>query len=321
MAAITAARITNLHERIKLILGTGAGQNGYGELVSSSPVSNQTGVIIADDINNIYKDMISARVHQVGFGNQAIAEVIQNLNVVAEEASFFVNDQGQTSADADGMLKGIADFESLMDDIETDKFLIHPSQAVIEPAITNRIITPWNGVRTHEIRVTFTDADQRRHFFNSGGQIRFSASNTGSIGSKGKDWALLLNAIKTVSFNYNSTSGTGTGSGTSTGNYNLTTSWQVIFQRIGVGSFSSIYNGNRYTIEARVAGPEPSQPSFNPLAANIISFRITLDDRAVDGRIDNNVDGSLTSTVQQFRAESNAVSVAAPSYFNQSSLA
>jgi hypothetical protein len=51
-----------------------------------------------------------------------IAEVIQNLNVVAEETSFFVNDAGVTTVDENGAKKGIVDFESLMTQIEADKF-------------------------------------------------------------------------------------------------------------------------------------------------------------------------------------------------------
>ena len=40
MADITAARINNLQSSIELILGSGSGENGYGQSVSSAPVNN-----------------------------------------------------------------------------------------------------------------------------------------------------------------------------------------------------------------------------------------------------------------------------------------
>ena len=49
MAEITAARINNLQSRIELILGNGAGQNGYGQSLSSDQVSNASDVITAED--------------------------------------------------------------------------------------------------------------------------------------------------------------------------------------------------------------------------------------------------------------------------------
>jgi hypothetical protein len=65
MAEITAARINNLQSSIALILGSGSGQNGYGQTVTSASVNNTGDVIEAADINAIYADILAARVHQV----------------------------------------------------------------------------------------------------------------------------------------------------------------------------------------------------------------------------------------------------------------
>ena len=326
MAEITAARITNLHERIKLILGSGAGPNGYGQIVESNPVSNQGAFILAEDINSIYRDMINVRTHQIGIGSSEIAQVLQNRNVIADDTSFFVNDNGEQSVDnilfdtdgnqvtdpLAGTLKGISDFERLMTSIEADKFLIDiATQGTLESSITDRLTLPWNGIRTQELSVTFADADHRRHFFNTGGEIRFSASITGAVVPKGLDWAALLSSIGTVSFSYSTTTSTGAGSGSLIGNYDLTTAYQQIFQKIGSGTINSIYNGNIYTIRAR----------FSALNPNVIVFKIEFNDIAADNNVDNTVDGRLDSVIQQLRADSVNVSVASPSYFNQSTLA
>jgi len=310
MSIIDAARFNNLQSRIELVLGNGAGQNGYGQTISSSNVILGGSLDVeAADINNIYTDMLNARVHQVGPNDLSIAQMIQNRNVVAEDTSFFVDDNGNTTADPDGAKKGIADFEDLMTNIETDKFLVHSSQATLESAINSVRTTNWNGLIYHEVVVTFADEDERRHFFNTGGQIRFTAQNTLASTAKGLDWAALCSEIGTVVFNYDTTTSTGDGSGSSIGNYDLDGSLQNIYQKVGAGTYSGIYAGNLYTIKARIDGN------------NRIVFRIEFNDVVTDPAIDNNVDGRLESVVQIYRATGSYVSVNAPSYFNQNTLA
>lgn len=310
MTIINAARFNNLQSRIELIFGNGAGQNGYGQTLASANVtSDGSQEVEASDINNIYTDMLNARVHQIGPNDLSIAQIIQDSNVVAENESFFVDDNGNTTADPEGAKKGIADFEDLMTTIETDKFVVHSSQAVLESSINSVRTTAWNGLIYHEIIATFDDEDSRRHFFNTGGQIRFNAANTLASTAKGLDWAELCSEIGTVIFNYDSTVSTGDGSGSAIGNYDLDGSLQIIYQKVGAGSYSGIYAGNLYTIKARTDGN------------NRIVFRIEFNDVVVDPDIDNNVDGRLESTVQHYRATGSYVSVEAPSYFNQKTLA
>jgi hypothetical protein len=310
MAEITAARLNNLQSRIELILGNGAGQNGYGQLIASANVLNDGNDIISgDDLNNIYADMIRARIHQVGPGDIEIAEVVKDLNIIAEETSFFVNDAGATIVDAEGVKKGIADFERLMTRIEADKFLVHTSQAAIEPKITSVRTSAWNGLIFHEVQVNFTSEDNRRHFFNTGGEIWIQTSNNGAITPKGLDWAQLCNEIGTVKFSANSTISTGSGGvSNSIGNYNLTSASQQIYQKVGSGNNSGIYAGNLYTIRARLDGPLR------------ITFRIEFNDVAFVGSVDNNVDGRLESKITQYRAVGNFVEVSSPSYFNATTL-
>lgn len=303
MSEISAARLNNLQARIELILGNGAGQSGYGQELLSYPVSKIDGsVISAQDINSIYADMVKARIHQIGTEPSEIAEIVSDLNAIAEETSFFINDEGITVVDPDGSKKGILDYERLMTQIETDKFLAHSSQVDLEAGITSTRSTQWNGIVFHEVTVNFNNSDHRRHFFNSGGSIRLSANNSGAIGSKGKDWSQLLSQIGTVTFNYNSTFPTSSGIGSAIGNFGLTSSYQTIFTKIGGGTYSGVYAGNVYTIKARET------------SSSAIQFRIEFNDIVTDPIIDNNVDGRLDSTIQHVRANSSAVSVPAPTY-------
>jgi|TARA_B110000967_G_C18849803_1_gene544005 hypothetical protein len=307
MADITAARINNLQSSIALILGSGSGQNGYGQTVTSIPVNNTGDVVDAADMNAIYADILKARVHQVGAGDVGIAEVVQNLNTVAETTSSFVSDAGVTTSDPDGFKKGIVAFETLMTQVQADKAVMHPSQVALEPGISSARSSAWNGLLTHEITVTFDDAAHKRYFFNTGGEIRVSANNTGASTPKGLDWNQLCSQVGTIKFAAETTTST-TGGGTSIGNYGLTSAFQDIYQKVGSGTYSAVYAGNIYTVKAR-----------SDIDTRII-FRIEFNDIVIDNNVDNNVDGRLESIIQHYRA-SGDVSVVAPTYFNTSALA
>ena len=302
MADITAARINNLQSSIALILGSGSGQNGYGQAVTSQAVNNTGDIATAADMNAIYADILTARVHQVGAGDIGIAEVVQNLNVISEDTSFNVDEFGVTTADPTGFKKGIADFETLMTQVQTDKAVLHSSQAALEPAIASARSSTWNGLLYHEVTVTFSSVNARRFFFNTGSELRISANNTGASTPKGLDWNQLCTQAGTIKFSANTKTST-TGGGTAIGNYDLTPAYQNIYQKIGSGTYSAVYAGNIYTVKAK-----------SDLDTRI-TFRIEFNDVVFDNNVDNNVDGTLTSTLQHYRANGD-VTVPAPAYYN-----
>ena len=315
MADITAARINNLQSSIALILGSGSGQNGYGQTVTSSPVNNTGDVIEAADMNAIYTDILKARVHQVGPGDSSIAQVIQNENIVAENTSSYYLDQvdvvgnrpAGASEDPDGFKKGVVDFETLMTQVQADKAILHSSQATLEPAISSARSSNWNGLLAHEAVVTFSSSEEKRFFFNTGGEIRISANNTSASTAKGLDWTLLSSQVGTIKFSAEATVSS-SGGGSSIGNYDLTSAFQNIYQKIGSGTNQGVYAGNIYTVKAR-----------SDIDTRII-FRIEFNDVAFVGNIDNNVDGRLESVLQHYRANGDVTAVA-PTYFNTTTLA
>ena len=307
MADITASRINNLQSSIALVLGTGSGQTGYGQTVTSVPVNNTGDIVEAADMNAIYTDILKARVHQVGAGDIGISQVIQNLNIVAENTSNFISDSGVVTTDPDGFKKGIEDFENLMSTVIADKAIIDATQADLEPGITSVRSSTWNGLIYHEIQVTFSSVDAKRFFFNAGGEIRLSANNTSASTPKGLDWNQLCSQVGTIKFSAENTVST-SGGGSSIGNYDLTGSFQNIYQKIGSGTYSAIYAGNIYTVKAR-----------SDIDTRII-FRIEFNDIVFDNNVDNNVDGRLESVIQHYRANGEVVTLA-PSYFNSNELA
>jgi hypothetical protein len=327
MTEINAERINLLFERINLILGNGAGQNGYGQgqgagygsEIASYPVSNTIGgnapiTISAADVNSLFTDMVRCRIHQIGTEPTEIAEIVKDLNIVGLNSSFFVDDQGTVTTDPEGDKKGIVDYENLMTQIEADKFLAHPSQMSIEPGITSFRTTRWNGVIQHEFTVSFRNDNHRRHFFNTGGDIRISTALTYTgPEAKTKDWQIMLSNIGTVRFTYNSTSSTGSGdSAASIGNYQLTSLYQRIFTKLrggGVYSPQNVYSDNSYSIDVRAVDDRQ------------IRFKVSFADDNV-GRIDEDVKGQLESNVRIFRATgiASGVRVPAPTFFNNISL-
>jgi hypothetical protein len=290
---ITAARYNNIQARIATVMGTGSGSDGYGQTLTSSTVSVGS-TVTALHMQNLYDDMFAARVHQTGTAPTQIADMVVG-NTIGE------ND----SENPNGTAKGYTDFEGLLPSIEGDKFLLHPSQASVEAAITSSRTTDWNGVITHEFTVTFASENDRRYFFNAGGEIRFSAALTNAVGSKDTDWATLLANMGTIKFNYTETSATGTGTGSAIGNYDLTATYQQIF----IKDSSGVYAENDYNINAR--SPTTTTLQFR------IQFR---DDDAGDPDVDESITGDITSTIQQLRPSGLYVNVTSPSYANNTTL-
>lgn len=100
-------------------------------------------------------------------------------------------------------------------------------------------------------RYTFSDFNEARYFFNSGGALDFSGTISGYTTGWGYD-GQGINAIFTtmgnIYMNYTLTTQTGSGGSTTTiGYYDLTTTYQQIFQQAGTGAYSNAY----VTLEAR----------------------------------------------------------------------
>jgi hypothetical protein len=299
---ITAARYNNLQSRIATIFGNGSGSDGYGQtLESAQALTNAT--VTARDMQGLYLDMSRARTHQTG----VVPTSIENINI----GDLIIDDDTSPYTE-----KAVSAFESLMLSIEADRFLIDDSQASLTAGITSTRTTGWSGNLQHEIEVTFSTDDAARHFFNSGGALRFYSTLSGGTELKTDDWRIILNNAGTVQFKHNQTASSGTGTAFAIGFYNLTTTYQVIFEKVG-SDVNAAYAENRYTIAAKKQN--------NSIIKFLISFRdedtgdspvIPVPPGGTPGGIDESVDGTLQSIVQVFRATGTSVEVDAPALFN-----
>lgn len=249
---ILASRFNDIRNNVDKILGTTQSSDptyGYGQtLTDGNVVGSRTSLVNADKITaqqykDLYLDLIRIRIHQLGAASVSVQP-------------FVIGDYetNTTSTDKIEEVYAIA-LEGLAADIDTDRFLIDTgTQADAEPlfnSVGNPIVSvrpastgSWNGERNHIFDVEFDSAESRRHFFNSGGQIRCTAT-VDYAGSQLKtvDWQSAMDAMGTVSFTANSSfSNAGVGIPRSIGNYQLTGSYQAAYrQDVGANYTNSFY--------------------------------------------------------------------------------
>jgi hypothetical protein len=105
----------------------------------------------------------------------------------------------------------------------------------------------WNSVISCTITAQWTTAAAARYFFNSGGEIRFSSSLTGSTANAQTiSWTTLLSGSGTKAFGGNKP-GTGTSPSDNTNFYRLTNAYSVWTSSSGSGAYTS----NVWRIQAR----------------------------------------------------------------------
>jgi len=281
---ILASDFNAIQSIIATVLGSGSGTLGYGQTVTSSQVSVGQKITAAQWIA-LRNDLLAARQHQTGN-----------------------NESGNLTLPSTGILVKYSDWNAYYQFaqlVQTNALVQPPSgQASLVTLSSSQRTTAWNGTINHTVTLNFSSNSNARYYFNSGSNIQFSASltNIPADGSqaKGNDWATLLNNMGTITMNYNSTTNTGSGTpASSVGFYQLTTSPQTLFTK---ATSSPTYTPNQYDIYAQVDG-----------TGSIITFTISFQDLSGQPNApwgtDENVEGTLTSTVQGYYASGSNVTV------------
>lgn len=282
----------------------------YDQTLNSVAVVGGSDPAVSDtveevDMELLYLDINKAYVHQTGSLHPDIA-LVSAGNTVGADTSFNVNTAtGAKIAITDGTKMGYNDYIGAITDIsnhngETDGFAA--SSFSLATALTSTRTTNWGGAGQiqsvyHVFDIEFLNANHRNFFFQTGGEIRFDASLTGTSGAKGTDWASLLSAMGTVKLDKWRTSASSGTPAANSGYDDLTNSYQTIFTKTGSG----VYADNDYTIEARRSGTN-------------LRFRVTFNDGdvgtggqgigGVNDPIDETVTGTLTHNANTFTADS-----------------
>jgi hypothetical protein len=293
MSVVTATRYNAIQTKIANVLGTGSGDKGYGQALTSTQESAGT-VINATHLNNLHADINKAIFHQTN-GNTSAINTLAAGDIIEET-------NGTTK-------KGWAQYEAEATVAESNRLTANASNMTTTSKLTIQRTTAWGG-SPDSINATWTvgfaSADAKRNYFNAGGEVRIASALSGGSGSKGTSWANLLSAVGTVKFGRTATTSTGSGDETSVGNVDMSGSHQQIFQH-DVGS--GVYGENDFNITAR--------DNNTTTLEFIITFN---DDDAGDqtgtgGPVDENVGGTLTVTVSSFRATNAAGAVIADPTF------
>ncbi len=282
---VTASKYNEIQSRVEQVFGIGSGQFGYGQTLLSNQLVASA---VVDDIHmsRLKTDLAKTFAHQTGT-NPTLTDVIESQNIT------------------DSVYTQYADVSTT---VIANKFNIYElTQADVEVKLTSARNSIWGvndgaPIITHNFKVVFDDANHRRYFFNSGGQIIFNATLVSGTGAKFDEWVGMLNTT-IIKFEHNNTLDQNNSVLTTIGNYDLTSDYQIIATRQGTGSYSE----NRYQVLARQTSD------------SVLQFKVEFNDADTGGSAegffgDESVSGTLTSSISQRRATGSNVLVETPAY-------
>lgn len=231
---IFKADYNNIRNKVVGVLGTGAGNSGYGQPVRSAAVSESDKVTI-NEWGNLYYDIVNCYVHQTGAAPGTPSSAVENATITyrSTQPNYQYDDYANV--------------------IVANKFTVAGSQSFTTAYGTTSRTWPgiygsyWNSVISCTVTAQFTTAAAARYFFNSGGEIRFSSSLSGSAANAQTiSWTTLLSGSGTKAFGGNKP-GTGTSPSDNTNFYRLTNAYSVWTSSSGSGA----YTANVWRIQAR----------------------------------------------------------------------
>lgn len=290
---IGAVDYVTIQNKAQLILGTGTGSRGYGQTVQSSDVftGNQ---ITKEQWDLLRYDIVNIRYHQDG-----ILPSIITVNV----------------GDVIGYGAGSpnSNYDTLMDAAIANRFRVSPSTSILTSKATATYSSSWSSSATFELTVTFSDSNDARYFFNSGGKIRFTVTiSGGSSTAQQNAWVNVLNTAGTQSF--------GADTHPIFNFYTLTNTYQTYFQQ----SLSTPYSANNFKLEVKSDVADNSSGTATTLYIKGTLLDSYTDPIPVSGSPSSfppgdAVDGTLTVHVEELKATgaltpSGTFSITSPSY-------
>lgn len=240
---MTAADWNALIATINGVIGTGSGDKGYVQTELSTV--NVGDPVLASQMNAVIAALNVAADHQnssivMPTGTQSIGDRADAFDGVAPAGGWSID--GSTTA---------YDVNAAATTIDTNYGNVDVTdQTLGTSSNTTARSSSWSNTIDQTLRFTFSDNDEARQFFNTGGQIRLTYSHpTGT--AHDNDWNdVLANGVGEVTFEKNTTTRAGDqGSAQTIGWYQLTTAYQNIYTGTNIGG--SPYTNNDVTIQAR----------------------------------------------------------------------
>lgn len=274
MSKIVSADYNNVRNSMLALLGTGSGDQGYGQTPISSAVS------AGAKVREIQWDQLRQDIQRIA-DHQGTAVTLTDVTTTTKIRSTIATQYQNV----------------ITNSLVPNRFNLAAGQFSDEALTSSSRSAAWNSVIVHEFNVNFGSFNNARFFFNAGGSIRIRPSFSKSVNDPiNNDWETLISGVGWLSMDYTNFTGS------SIGYYDLTTSLQQVYTRTG-GSQRVTYNVNDYTIFAsRSAG------------GDIVFFRVEFrDDKGANPNFDESVQGNITNEVRMYRPSGSNVNVSAPS--------
>lgn len=268
-----------------LVLGTG--DFGYGQTPAILQVS-PTDIITASQWTALFDAMNACAVHQ-GVSMGIVPTSITSGSVIVA-------------------ITGGSGVDSVINALRASRLSINLAQANVTTNGTKLLesrTADWTNTITHEFDVVFGSTNEARYFFNSGGEVRWSAEYTPGIPDEGNeeiDWQSNILDIGTLKFGADFATADA-GAQTGIGYYELTTTYQTILSKsiAGTGVYSSFYYTSE-EVRVEVRAQDSSQST--------IRFRVSF---ISDPAADRVLNGTLNSYVDQLRSVG-TITVTEPAY-------
>jgi len=288
---IFAAQYVTIQDKAQSLMGTGSETRGYGQTVQSADVFSGNAITKAQwDL--LRYDIVNIRVHQTG--------TLPNIATIA------VGDPIGYGASSPN-----TNYDSLLEIATSNRFFIDASQSVVTAKTSATYTSAWSTSLTATLTLTFSNSNEARYFFNSGGKVRFTTSLTGgTVTPQYTAWVNILNSIGTRSF--------GADTDPFVSYYTLTNTFQTYYTSFA----SSPYSNNSYILEART-----DVANNNTGTATQLFLRVTLADTYVDPDVasgasfppTDSVNGTLTIAVSELKAAgslqpSGSFAITSPTY-------
>jgi hypothetical protein len=235
---IVQADYNSIRNKVIAVLGNGSGNSGYGQQarIVSTAVAEGTKVTI-NEWANLRFDIINAYKHING--SNPVTAVVSEGNTIRYTGSF-TPDTGA----ADVPQK---QYDDWADNITTTRFTVAAGESATTAVTTSNKTTAWVSQCECVIQLYWSNANDARYWFNSGGKIRISASRSGGAGTaQNTSWTSLLSAAGTQNFG-GAVPNTGTTPNDGTNWYRTTSTFQTFY----TATASSPYGSNNYRLQAR----------------------------------------------------------------------
>ena len=197
---------------VNALWGSGSGDSGYGNTTTTVAAVDTSTTVQATQWNTLFARTTSMASHQ----NTSITSV--------------------SDVSTGDVIRAIAAVSTNIAAITTNKLNVHARQSVSQA--TNQDNTDnFTGTLTFTFKWAWGSANQARYFFNLGGRLNISGTQTGhGSDTKGNEWANLLTAAGTYQV-LAQTSGKSGGSGsadtnsTNSGYHDLTATYATAFKQ------------------------------------------------------------------------------------------